>query len=326
MITARNYAAQCVKAMRDGVSQACATRNSRPEMADVIDEYAAASSFFAGIVEDAQHFVMPDNGELFDDNLRGIASMQIRLPFKSLTVEYYVRDFCGDSTRNVEARKRVILACETGLDNPISFMGEMLGRARGILTDECPKGIVVTAAYCHDGAWVLDSGMWVLPEAWDNDCGVGDKVRFNGSSVCCGTWQALLPRGIDYAHNRHPHLTDTEIMHDITTEIGVLLEFLEAMSCSNVGTTVHQEAAKNNEKRVRQGKVPVWETKILTVEVPRTAGRGVSQGGSHASPKQHLRRGHIRRLPSGNIWVNSCVVGSPENGNVEKIYALKKSS
>lgn len=100
-------------------------------------------------------------------------------------------------------------------------------------------------------------------------------------------------------------------------------EFIEAMSCTNVEPSTHESASPKNEKRIKQGKLPIYETKILTIKPrhqPESIGSGIK--GTHSSPRQHLRRGHIRRLPSGNIWVNSCVVGNKENGIISKSYAV----
>jgi hypothetical protein len=53
-----------------------------------------------------------------------------------------------------------------------------------------------------------------------------------------------------------------------------------------------------NAKRARKGKRPFFEW--TTVEIkPSVATQ--PQGGTHASPKPHMRRGHIRRLKSGKI-------------------------
>lgn len=47
------------------------------------------------------------------------------------------------------------------------------------------------------------------------------------------------------------------------------------------------------------------------------------KGGTHASPRWHLRRGHWRNLPSGKTtWVNQSEVGKKENGGVYKDYAI----
>jgi hypothetical protein len=56
-------------------------------------------------------------------------------------------------------------------------------------------------------------------------------------------------------------------------------------------------------------------------EDPRS---GAGVGGTHASPRIHLRRGHIRHLPRKNVWVNATVVGR-RTGVVMKDYSVKAS-
>ena len=53
-----------------------------------------------------------------------------------------------------------------------------------------------------------------------------------------------------------------------------------------------------NKKRIKKGKRPFFEWTTVAVK-PRIASE--PQGGTHASPKPHMRRGHIRRLKSGKI-------------------------
>nr|MCF1501516.1 hypothetical protein [Allorhizobium sp. Av2] len=49
-------------------------------------------------------------------------------------------------------------------------------------------------------------------------------------------------------------------------------------------------------------------------------------GGSHASPRLHLRRGHLRRLPEKTVWVRAAMIGAAsETGTVTKDYRLVKS-
>jgi hypothetical protein len=56
----------------------------------------------------------------------------------------------------------------------------------------------------------------------------------------------------------------------------------------------------------------------------REDGRSNSLGGSHCSPREHLRRGHIRRI-AGNrcVWVNSCVVAAGSRFGVSKDYTMR---
>ena len=104
-------------------------------------------------------------------------------------------------------------------------------------------------------------------------------------------------------------------------EIYSVMELVEALSCLNVKTQLLEPVdALKQARRAKDGKLPIYETKILTI--PGSLGSGEHLGGTHSGPRQHLRRGHIRRLPVGNIWVNSHLVGDPSKGKIEKSYQL----
>jgi hypothetical protein len=107
----------------------------------------------------------------------------------------------------------------------------------------------------------------------------------------------------------------------------ILLQFLQVLSCSNIKMETLAVPAKLNKKREAKGKQPFFEYKILTVAADRPQSSNKDhQGGTHASPRQHLRRGHIRRLTDRKIWINSCVVGSAETGIIKKDYAVKAAA
>lgn len=66
----------------------------------------------------------------------------------------------------------------------------------------------------------------------------------------------------------------------------------------------------------------VWRQVVINPERIRTACTDL--GGSHASPRWHLRRGHWRHLSNGRrIFVRQCEVGDPERGGVVKDYAVR---
>lgn len=68
-----------------------------------------------------------------------------------------------------------------------------------------------------------------------------------------------------------------------------------------------------NKKRRAKNKPPVFSW--TTVELKPSAPRREHQGGTHASPARHERRGHFRKYPSGKIaWVRPTWVGSIERG------------
>lgn len=101
---------------------------------------------------------------------------------------------------------------------------------------------------------------------------------------------------------------------------------VNALSCTNINAETCHPAppAKINERRAREGKPPLFETKTLTIHVnPRAPSAHGSGTGGHASPRQHLRRGHIRRLESGkNVWVQPHVVGDASRGSITKTYRV----
>ncbi|KWZ39857.1 hypothetical protein WS72_18480 [Burkholderia savannae] len=79
---------------------------------------------------------------------------------------------------------------------------------------------------------------------------------------------------------------------------------------------------KLHRKRERAGRTPFFEYRVLAVETPRQSGD--SRGSTHASPKTHLRTGHIRRLENKTVWISSTIANAgSERGVVAKDYAVR---
>lgn len=79
---------------------------------------------------------------------------------------------------------------------------------------------------------------------------------------------------------------------------------------------------KINAKRVKRGKLPLFGYSKVTVDMGGRAPKGDHQGGTHASPRKHWRRGHIRRLGSSKeIFIQPMIVGS--HGFVDHEYRVK---
>jgi len=80
-----------------------------------------------------------------------------------------------------------------------------------------------------------------------------------------------------------------------------------------------------NRRKIAQGKKPTydWNTVIIG---PKT-GKREHQGGTHASPRLHDRRGHLRHLSNGkNVWVKACKVGNATAGIVFHDYEIMPSA
>lgn len=103
----------------------------------------------------------------------------------------------------------------------------------------------------------------------------------------------------------------------------VVLSFLNALQCSNIH--IVRSEPKKLGKKVKAA-LPFDTYHVLTIDVGRSSGAGLGLTGcSHRSPREHLRRGHIRRLEDGRrIWVNATVVAAGRNaGIVTKDYAMR---
>ncbi len=103
--------------------------------------------------------------------------------------------------------------------------------------------------------------------------------------------------------------------------LGGIFQLINVMNCSNV-ILVDNVPSRFKQQRISKKKTPLFEYKTLHIHQNRTVNKH-DGGGTHASPRVHLRRGHIRKLPTGDTtWVQSCVVGNKEHGIVHKDYRV----
>lgn len=79
-----------------------------------------------------------------------------------------------------------------------------------------------------------------------------------------------------------------------------------------------------NQKRQAKGK-PALTFDWHTVAIEPPAPKNDAQGGTHASPRLHDRRGHWRTMKKSGkrVWVRDCKVGDASKGVVFKDYEVK---
>lgn len=128
---------------------------------------------------------------------------------------------------------------------------------------------------------------------------------------------------IDDGHIRYGPVNEQATMDK--TEAEMLLGFMSAWyeSLARRSEAYLPTVAKTftNRRKIAQGKVPAYGWTTVTIEPSKP--RSAPQGGTHASPRQHDRRGHLRRLKSGrNVWVKPCKVGDLSKGVVWHDYII----
>jgi hypothetical protein len=126
--------------------------------------------------------------------------------------------------------------------------------------------------------------------------------------------------GVKYSHPKPP-----ATHKDFADEVGAFLSFLNILQCSNVHAE-RSEPKRGNKKT--KAALSFDSYHILTIDIPKTGESNGAPTGTHRSPREHLRRGHIRRLADGRrIWVNAAIVGAGKGaGVVSKDYMLRHAA
>lgn len=104
--------------------------------------------------------------------------------------------------------------------------------------------------------------------------------------------------------------------------LGMVASWFEAMDQKLDASQPVVKQTFTNRRKIAEGKVPAYDWVTVTVEPSKA--RAEHQGGTHASPRLHDRRGHMRRLPSGKtVWVKACKVGDVTRGIVFHDYEVR---
>jgi len=80
-------------------------------------------------------------------------------------------------------------------------------------------------------------------------------------------------------------------------------------------------ASPSNSKRIRKGKHPLFEWKVIDVTARPEDHDIVATGNGRSSPRQHKRRGHFRQYKDGRrTWIPEALVGKIEFGYIYHSY------
>jgi hypothetical protein len=118
---------------------------------------------------------------------------------------------------------------------------------------------------------------------------------------------------------------------ELSSDWNMVVDLTNILSCSNVITEDMLPSAALNKKRVQSGKLPFFTYKVLTVRERRTKLMEAHVMGQHEqrqSPRQHVRRGHIRVYHRSEpnerrVWINQMIVGNQALGTVTKDYRIR---
>ena len=158
-------------------------------------------------------------------------------------------------------------------------------------------GLLITTLYdgTYEGqVWLKCSGIWLL------------QGRVRGFALEPEKWSTHASSATE--------LSFVELMARCAQS------FMSALHCTNVQRQKHEPDTKLQKARARRGKAPLFS--YWTLQLDGKTERGEDRGGTHASPRVHLRRGHPRQyMPGKWTWVQAHAVGNRALGMVHKDYS-----
>lgn len=284
----------------------------------------------------SQRFLLPNNGWVLDETgvLDGKYAGMMRLPFPVTAFEFTARRPMEDDHlvgNQLPSRKRIALcvdrptSIEIGIASADSF--------GGILHSDTSGGFCLLGINFLEGlGWNLTPGIAVIgnESKWISAEETLDHINDPAIRAQFPDWDDLVRRRTS---SKEGLITATQafkfcdwssgkVFVELRDEMVAAVQACASLACANVSTWRTQEPIDLNRKRVSRGKEPLVSYHVLELTGEYSACTSPG-GGHHASPRQHLRRGHIRRLSdSRSTWVRAAVVGSASNGIALKDYAM----
>jgi len=285
-------------------------------------EDAETLNYVSANLREAVKFILPTGGLLFDDT-KSWMLQNIHPPFDRCAFEFDLPDGVFSNTDqtyppsspdgNGHRVRKVVLLSVRGHEtttlfpifhsngtwtNGVFFPVIHDKETRLVRLEDVPEG----AKFINDGRHDM-----TLPEVRKRSFVAFDlrfaTIRGAVDKMGLDTEEKLYQRG----------LLNTQVF------LFVFAQACAALECTNVGTEVLRP---NREAVKARAPLDSYEYHILTIEPNEERTPSQERGGTHASPRTHLRRGHIRHLSSGKkVWVNSCLV-NPGHGMIEKDYVL----
>lgn len=264
----------------------------------------------------AVKFMLPRFGVIFDSGLKALPE-EIRLPYPKIILEYdfdiHEEDFKMMANNltymppmhdGMVRQKMLIIAIQEN-DH---ILIRRAGYIKGVVQDQdiwqftkCVARIPLTR---HIEGSDPDTGLCIDYDENEISEVFGKEAMVDDEEACVAIFKAVM-----------------------MPPVVAVLSLVEALSCRNVKTEA-LPVRKINKAAGKRGALPFDEYRVLTVDTSKkwvTEGSGMAGSGiDRNSPREHLRRGHIRVYRSGlKIWVQSTVVNVGIGSTLTKDYLIK---
>lgn len=311
-----NYCTQAAESFEEFAMRLPEQAGLAPTLEDFLVDYLVSSV----------KFMLPDNGSLFaDHDYKPSMFDLLRLPYPACALEFQASDeLYNPASGLAQSKKRISLCFDPRRLSQVQ-QGRLVELAERDIFASLPQNcLAILAVFEAENVWAAGMGLVVID--LDNDRPINakeaagplsDRIPGHVLAPQLGvrtTKHGLPAQFISFGLRcRLMGLSEdeafTNLYIDTADEVRAAYEFLGAINCVNVTTSVLAAPRLLNEKRKKKGKHLFFDYQVLNLQASQGGDAGF---GLSASPRSHLRRGHIRRLGEkfGNkiLWINATMV------------------
>lgn len=242
-------------------------------------------------------FLLPPDGVLTDRMYTTIPPENTKPPYPVTILEFALTYEEDKLDERLKSYRRIVAAIDHG------------------------NGVLLVPLF-HTNAWHTPYfGIFISytePVFYEIEITEGKKTRLEVRLI------ELLPATFKYVMGQRPahetpEITRNELLSVCREEINAYLDFCKVLHDNEVTITDAVPDASANQMRRARGKTQLFTYKVLTIGGLKKHSKHA--GGTHASPRSHLRRGYYRNYKSGKrAWVNACMIKGNGEGFVHKDY------
>lgn len=284
-----------------------------------MDEDLKSVALLMSLLQTAFVFSLPTNGLLFEADAQRYNPQHLRLPYASILLEYPVAMRDADGTPfNPSA---VLCYDLKDIVRDIEEIRETIGIVRFIYVPEIRRWSISAFGALNSMETLSEDELGNV-RMLDTDTPKKNVMPFVMGAL------NLMPQM--KARAIATGTTELDFYQSMIGQLGheahILAQLLCALECKNVAVENVAAPEKLNKKRLKNGKFPLYDYHVLTLDAQPHEVHVTGQPRGAAGPRRtHLRRGHIRHLTTHNIWVNSHIVHGQKPGFTEKDYRVINS-
>jgi len=290
------------------------------------------------LLDKAVKFIMPNCCDLIDPdkfNATDYALLKMPYPLTVLEAPWVKESEISIPTELmvIPSTKRIALLIES--DQPfIKGVPDIDGKLI-----ENQEGVLLISLYHAEGKWQCHCGGVFLPYGIDPE-----TLEHDPSSVVSRHSKAYVESGLASENNVRiastPVILLPELYQLFVNEIGhektiadlldnsrdemlMTLQACAVMNCENIESEDLEVPPKLQKSRIKSGKLPLHEYKILGIGQEFYRLPAPNSGRTKNAPRMHRRRGHVRRYADGKTtWVRHSIVNAGAKGSVDKSYKV----